>query len=211
MKRVVGVWVLFLLVACSAAFSADKASIVYIDGDVTMNGSAASVGDAVPPGAVVTTAADSVCEIVFNTKNIVHVAAGTTLRFDSTLSRGATLQKGAVAMVLRKLAAVQGDELRFTVRTSTTVAGVRGTCFLIAVEDQDHTYVCACNGSVHLEGADGQVTENLASSHHQEVRVSRTGASESISSAPLLYHTDADVEAIAARIGEKIDWTTIDQ
>jgi hypothetical protein len=94
-------------VSASAACAADKASIVYIEGDVTMNGSPASVGDAVLPGALLTTGADSLCQVVFNTKNIVHMAAGTT--------------------------------------------------------------------------------------------------------APLLYHTDGDVEAIAARIGEKIDWTKIDQ
>ncbi len=211
MKRIGGVLVLLLFAACSAAFAADKASIIYLEGDVTMNGSPASIGDPVPPGAVLATGSDSLCEVVFNTKNIVHIAAGTTLRFDATLSRGATLQKGAVAMVLRKLTAVQGDELRFSIRTSTTVAGVRGTCFFIAVEDQDHTYICACNGSIHLESVDGQVTRNLASSHHQEVRVTRAAAGESVSPAPLLYHTDADVEAIAARIGEKVDWTKIDQ
>jgi hypothetical protein len=33
----------------------------------------------------------------------------------------------------------------------------------------------------------------------------------SVNTAPLLYHTDGDVEAIAARIGEKIDWTRIDR
>ena len=104
MKRIVGVLALILFAACGAAFSADKASIVYIEGDVTMNGSPAAVGDDVQPGAVLTTARDSVCQVVFNTKNIVHMAAGTTLRFDEkVLSRGATLQKGAVAMVLRNL------------------------------------------------------------------------------------------------------------
>jgi hypothetical protein len=212
MKRTAGVLALLLLLSSAAAFSADKASIVYIEGDVTLNGAPASIGDAVLPGAVVTTAADSICQIVFNSKNIVHMAAGTTLRFDPTaLSRGATLQKGAVAMVLRKLAAVQGDELKFSIRTSTAVAGVRGTCFFIAVEDENNTYICACNGYLHLTGDGGQVTRNLASSHHQEVRVTRSASGISVSPAPLLYHTDGDVESIAARIGEKIDWTKIDQ
>jgi hypothetical protein len=27
----------------------------------------------------------------------------------------------------------------------------------------------------------------------------------------MLYHSDGDVEAIAARIGEKIDWTKVDR
>ena len=201
-----------LLAAGTSAFGADKATIVYLEGDVTMNGAPANIGDAVSPGAVLVTGADSVCQVVFNSKNIVHMAAGTSLRFDSTaLSRGAVLQRGAVAMVLRKLAAVQGDELRFSIRTSTAVAGVRGTCFFIAVEDEANTYVCACNGSIHLVGDGGQAVRNLSSSHHQEVRVTRTATGISMSPAPLLYHTDEDVEAIAARIDEKVDWTRIDQ
>jgi hypothetical protein len=212
MKRIAGVLAVLLLAAGATAFGADKASIVYVEGDVTMNGAPAEVGDTVLPGAVLTTASDSLCQIVFNTKNIVHMAAGTTLRFDATaLSRGATLQKGAVAMVLRKLAAVQGDELKFSIRTSTAVAGVRGTCFFIAVEDNDNTYICACNGSIHLTADGGQVTRNLASAHHQEVRVTRSASGISVTAAPLLYHTDGDVQSIAARIGESIDWTKIDQ
>jgi hypothetical protein len=140
------------------------------------------------------------------------MAAGTTLRFDAkVLSRGATLQKGAIAMVLRNLAPASEDELRFSIRTSTAVAGVRGTCFFMEVEDENNTYICACNGSIHLEGDAGQFTRNLASSHHQEVRVTRSASGMSVNTAPLLYHTDGDVEAIAARIGEKIDWTRIDR
>jgi hypothetical protein len=116
--------------------------------------------------------------------------------FDAkALSHGATLQKGAIAMVLRKLAASPGDELRFSVRTSTAVAGVRGTC----------------NGAIHLQSEGSSMTKDLASSHHQEVRVTRSASGISVDSAPLLYHTDGDVEAIAARIGEKIDWTRIDR
>jgi hypothetical protein len=118
-KRTVGCLVPLLLVSCLAAFSADKASIVYIEGDVSMNGAPAAVGDEVPPGAVLATAKDSLCQIVFNAKNIVHMAAGTTLRFDpKAVSHGATLQKGAVAMVRRNLnpfiSANPADELRFT-------------------------------------------------------------------------------------------------
>jgi hypothetical protein len=212
MKRIVLASTFILLMASGAVFAADKASIVYIEGDVTMNGSPAAIGDDVQPGALITTGKDSVCQVVFNTKNIVHLESGTTLRFDGkALSHGATLQKGAVAMVLRNLVAVPGDELRFTIRTSTAVAGVRGTCFFIDVEDENNTYICACNGAIHLEGDGGQFTQNLASSHHREVRVSRTATGISVNAAPMAYHTDGDVEAVAARIGEKIDWTKIDR
>ena len=211
MKRVVGILALILFASC-AGFSADKASIIYVEGDVSLNGSPASVGDGVQAGARVTTGPDSVCQIVFNTKNIIHIAQGTVLRFDpKVLSRGATLEKGVIAMVLRNLTATQGGELRFGIRTSTAVAGVRGTCFFVAVEDENNTYICSCNGAIHIEGDGGQFTQNIAAAHHREVRVTRTGTAISVNAAPLLYHTDGDVEAAAAKIGETVDWTKIDR
>ena len=91
------------------------------------------------------------------------------------------------------------------------MAGVRGTCFFVKVEDDNSTYVCCCNGSLHLEGVVGEFSKNIAGSHHREVRVTRAGGETEVSSAPLLYHTDEDVEAIAAKIGETIDWTKIDR
>ena len=87
MKRTVAVLALVLFASCGVAFSADTASIVYIDGDVTMNGAPASVGDDVQPGATIRTAPDAVCQVVFNRKNIVHMAGGT----DPDIRSGAAL------------------------------------------------------------------------------------------------------------------------
>ncbi len=212
MRKLVGVLALILFASFSA-FSADKASIIYVEGDVTLNGSPASVGDDVQPGATLKTAPDALCQVVFNRKNIVHMAGGTVLTFDpKVLSQGATLQKGAIAMVLRNLGAMTNSgELRFRIKTSNAVAGVRGTCFFVKIEDDDNTFICCCNGALHLENAAGQAIENLAGSHHQEVRVTRSDKGVSAAAAPLLYHTDGDVEAIASRIGETIDWSRIDR
>jgi len=205
----------FLLVgSCLVSFAVDKAIIVYVEGNVTMNDSMANVGDDVQPGATIRTEPDALCEVVFNQKNIVHITGGTVLTFDpKVLSRGATLHKGAIGLVLRNLGPFSANpgELRFSIRTSNTVAGVRGTCFFVKIEDENSTYVCCCNGSLHLEGTSGEFTQNVTGSHHREVRVTRSGAGTIVSAAPLLYHTDADVEAMAARIGETIDWTKIDR
>jgi hypothetical protein len=212
MGKTAGVIGLLVLLACGVAFSADKASIIYLEGDVTLDGAPASVGDTIVAGSTLRTAGDALCEVVFNARNIVHMTGGTVLTFDpNQLSRGATLQKGAIAMVLRNLAAAKGGDVRFSIKTSTTVAGVRGTCFLVKVEDDNNTFICCCNGAIHLEGEGGAFAQNLTSSHHQEVRVTRAQSGLSVGAAPMLYHTDADVEAIAARINEKIDWTKVDR
>jgi ferric-dicitrate binding protein FerR (iron transport regulator) len=211
-KKAIGIMVLILAAVGLPAFAAETASIVYLEGTVTLNGSPAAVGDTVPAGALVQTGPDSICQIVFNARNIIHLAADTSLRLDpAVVSRGATLQKGTIAMVLRNLAPSRPGEVKFTIRTSSTVAGVRGTCFLVKVEDDNNTYICCCNGSIHLEGTGGEFTRNLAAPHHREVRVTKSSTGLSMAAAPMLYHSDADVEAIAARIGEKIDWTKIDR
>jgi hypothetical protein len=212
MKKLFGVLALVLFAAAATAFAADKASIIYMEGDVTLNGAPASVGDDVQAGATITTASDAVCQVVFNRKNIVHMAGGTVLTFDpKVLSQGATLQKGAIAMVLRNLGPSQPGELRFRVRTSNAVAGVRGTCFFIKVEDDNNTFICCCNGVLRLDGDGGAFTQNLAASHHEELRVTRSARGLSVAAAPMLYHSDGDVEAIASRISETIDWTKIDR
>jgi hypothetical protein len=212
MKRVIGIVVLIAASVGVPVIAADKASIIYMEGSVTMNGSPASVGDDVPAGALVQTGADSICQIVFNSRNIIHMAADTSMTLDpAVVTRGATLQKGTIAMVLRNLAPGRPGEARFNIKTSSTVAGVRGTCFLVKVEDENNTYICCCNGAIHLEGTSGEFTRNLAAPHHREVRITKTDSGLSMTAAPMLYHSDADVEAIAARIGEKIDWTKIDK
>ena len=59
-----------------------------------------------------------------------------------------------MAMVLRNLGSSVANpgELRFWVRTSNAVAGVRGTCFFIKVEDDNNTFVCCCNGAFGSRG-----------------------------------------------------------
>jgi hypothetical protein len=202
-----------LSLAVRPAAAADKAAVVYEEGTVTVDGAPAEVGMEVRAGATVATGANSLCEIVFNTRNVIHMTAGTTLSFDAkALSRGATLKTGAIGMVLRNLAPTAGGqgELRFSIRTSTTTAGVRGTSFFVKVEDQDTTYICCCNGAIHLEGADGQFSQNIAAPHHRGIRISRRGSAVTPVPAGMLYHTDGDVESVAARIGEIVDWSRIE-
>lgn len=88
---------------------------------------------------------------------------------------------------------------------------MRGTCFLVGIEDDNNTYICCCNGAIRLVETGGEFSQNVASPHHREIRVTRSASGISVGAAPMLYHTDADVEAIAARIGETIDWTKIDR
>lgn len=190
----------------STAGSSADGRIEYLEGEVLVNGAAADFGTAVPYGAVVKTGTDSYCEVVFDGKNIFRIMESTVVTV--MISAGSSeidIEQGAFAALFTKLETFTSDE-PFKIRTGTTLAGVRGTAFFIKVEDPDTTYVCICNGELQLSEPDGGNSENVSSGHHKAARYKNVDGSMEISSAPLLYHTDEDMEALAARIEETIPW-----
>ena len=202
-----------LLAACSLGF-AQTGSVIptvsYLEGVVTIDGTAAQIGNTVPLGAVISTSAASLVDIEFNGRNAIRLSENTTLVFNPrNLQTGSQLRQGALTLCLKHLAVGERGE-GFLVRTPSAVCGVRGTSFFMKVESPTSTYVCACNGVVQILGQDGSLLREIAGSHHKGVRIGDTGASPQLADAPMLYHTDADVEKVAAAIGYKIDWNVID-
>jgi hypothetical protein len=186
-------------------------TLTYLEGTVTIDDVNASIGDTVPLGAKVQTGAASFAEIAFNRRNAVRLAENTTFVFNpANVQSGSELRQGALTLVLKKLAATaSGDS--FLIRTPSAVAGVRGTSFFMKVESPTSTYVCACNGDVHVLAPDGTSLRELAASHHKAVKIEGTGGLPQVSDSTLLYHDDADLEKVAADVGASIDWTRIDK
>lgn len=196
------------------AFAASsQGEISYLEGQVTVDNVPAAIGDAVPLGATIRTAAVSLCEIVFREKNILRLGDQTTFVFNpSNLQVGSDLQKGALTLVLKNLVTGAAGDHSFFVRTPTAAAGVRGTSFFVKVEDANTTYICMCNGAATIDGGADPAGFDLESSHHAAYRLSTSGrGATSVSKAPLLYHTDEDMEGLAAKIGVSIDWSSIDR
>ena len=188
-----------------------RASMSYLEGEVTVDTKAAAIGDLVALGATVKTAAQSLCEIVFNAKNLIRMSENTTLVFNpANLQSGSELQQGSLALVLKGLSAGSGGT-GFIVRTRNAVAGVRGTSFFMKVEDSKTTYVCCCNGAIHLDDGAGAAVRDIEASHHKAVRFTRSGGAVTVAEAQLLFHTDADMEAVAAKVGATINWSAIDR
>jgi hypothetical protein len=212
MKRIVVLSALFLAMTALCFAQAPRTpTITYMEGTVTIDGRLAGIGDAVPLGSVVATSAQTLADVEFSARNVVRLSASTTLVFNPrNLLTGSELRRGALTLVLKNLTSSAAAE-SFLVRTPTTVAGVRGTSFFISVEDPSSTYVCACNGSVQVLGPDGSLLKELAASHHKAVRVSGNGGTPQVTDAPMLYHTDKDLEAVASDIGYTINWNVIDQ
>lgn len=190
--------------------SLQGATVTFIDGDLQINGRTAAVGDPVPDGATVETGKDSTAEIQFSGKNIVGLGKGTIAVLSlGNLKRTLELKTGRAAAVLKKLDALAGGEMNL--RTPTASGAVRGTTFWTQVKADGSTYFCTCNGSIELgDDAGGQktLTRNI---HHGALEFARKADGQvTLTTAGLQEHGDADLEALAARIGVAIDWTALD-
>lgn len=187
--------------------------LAYAEGTVTMNGRPISVGDAIAPDAVLETGKDSLAEIVFNDKNAIRMGQLTLLTLDiATLSRALTVERGTLTAVLRKIDAVSGGNLK--VRTPSLVAGVRGTSLCVWVaKDGAQTYLCCCNGAIEVAPTDGAPAKETQATHHSAVLYAGVGADSKEVPVPADFdprHDDEDLESLASRIGETMDWTTLE-
>ena len=216
MKRIISLSGLFLAMAAICFAQAGQPgprvpTLTYMEGTVTIDSRSAAIGDTVPLGSVVRTSEQSLADIEFSARNVMRLSENTTLVFNPrNLQTGSELRLGALTLVLKNLpSGAVGENL--LVRTPTVVAGVRGTSFFVKVESPSSTYVCACNGVVQVLGADGSLLSELVASHHKAVRVAGSTDQPQVTDAPLLYHTDEDVEKVAAAIGYKIDWSVVDR
>jgi hypothetical protein len=187
------------------AAPASRATVVFLEGDVRINGATAEIGQALGAVALVETGEGATCEIVFDKKNAVRVSQNAEASLDfSGIVKEVKLKKGGLTSVLRKLGKVAGKDT-FRVTTATAVAAVRGTSFCIWAGD-DSTYVCACNGTVRTIDAKGSNEQVLSAAHHTAREYTRNGEAIDLTQAGIEHHSDASVESLAARIGEKLDW-----
>jgi len=202
-----------IFAACSTG---EKAStdgrITFVKGDVLVNGKKASKGSIVQDGTVVKTGDNALCEIVFNERNIIRIfdRSETVLNL-SMRKKTIFLKTGTLASVFKKLGrGLDKRDYRLAVTTPTAVVGIRGTSFYVKVENQESTYICDCNGRIEIADVQFKSRQPVAASHHKAYRVLLKNGQQSINPAKMLYHTDAAMENLAARIGVVIDWKTID-
>ena len=179
---------------------------VAMKGEVKVGNSLIETGELIPDGSVISTGPDSYCEITFLGGNIIRVFENSLLKVsfsDAMIS----LDRGTAAAVLRNIATLIKKEMGlFQVESGNVVAGIRGTSFFLTKEDPTTTYFCLCNGSITLQDTTGTLELPVKSSHHHAIRISESGGSVIMSQAEMAYHSDEDMEKLAAQIGQKMDW-----
>ncbi len=188
----------------------EPARVVYFEGDVLVDGREAEIGMTLGTVATFETGKTAFCEIVFADKNAVRIGWNTvaTLDFSKPVTE-IMLERGGAAAVLRKLEKISGDD-SFRVRMKSATAGVRGTSFCVWQNDEG-SYVCACNGRVKTLDSEGGNEFDIVSAHHTAKLYVPKGTGIEAIDQGMLHHDDDSIESLAARIGETIDWTTPDR
>lgn len=105
------------------------------------------------------------------------------------------LDLGSLLSVLKRRAG-----LRFSVKTPTAVAAVRGTDFFVEVRPKGEADICACRGAIEVS-AKGLKPLPMAAENHLLHRFARVKTGTTVDKAPqdnILGHDDAELEALRA-------------
>lgn len=182
--------------------------IVYLEGDVSLNGVPVDIGATARDGDVLETGPGAYAEVQFGESQIFRASENTALTLngdEGTLD----MELGALAMIQSKVRFLFFNK-SWDVTTPLAVASVRGTTYYIKMEDENTAYVCICNGEIALHDTDEVHDLDLEASHHKAVRfIRQPGGGIVYEEAPMIYHTDEEMESLAAQVNVEIDWTKI--
>jgi hypothetical protein len=170
-----------------------QAGVNRLRGEAAINGQSAKQGMSLKAGDRVTTGANA--EIVF-----VVERDAVMLRENSSLE----LVRSGFRLVSGAALSVFGPRQRRELRTSTATIGIRGTAVYIEAEAQ-RTYVCTCYGEAVLEPlAEPAARETVRTTHHEQPRyIMGRGAPQMVAPAPMLNHSDAELELLESLVGRE--------
>jgi hypothetical protein len=170
-----------------------KAGVHSVRGEATINGQAAKPGMLVNPGDKLATGQDG--QIVF-----VVDRDAMLMRRNSSLEA----VKGGLRAVTGAVLSVFAPKQRKELRTTTAMIGVRGTAVYLEAE-AERTYVCTCYGEAVLAPvAEPTARETVRTRHHEQPRyVMGKGAPKMVMRAPMVNHTDAELEMLEALVGRE--------
>ena len=84
---------------------------------------------------------------------------------------------------------------RFSVRTPTAVAAVRGTDFFVQVGPKQEVDVCICRGALKVT-AKGMAPLPMAAEHHLNYRFWQVNSGVARDKSPMIGHTDAELDVL---------------
>lgn len=166
-----------------------------VRGAVTINGRAASVGQAVAPGDTIVAAADAEAIYVIGDDAFLQ-------RGGSRVVFGADAARGFMRIVSGRILSVfgRGDK---RIVTNTATIGIRGTACYIE-DDGRRSYFCLCYGEAEIvPSAAPQQRELIRTRHHDHPIYIHADAGMPTSMVPaeVINHTDAELRMLEALVG----------
>lgn len=182
-----------LLVRRALAQGRIEEGVHRLSGRVRINGKAAKPGMALGAGDKLSTGADGLAVFVVG-RDAMLVRKRSSL---ALVESGLRIVSGAVLSVFEP-----GRPRR--IETGTAVIGIRGTAVYVEAEPA-RSYVCTCYGEAVLEPkGDPAARETVRTMHHEQPRyIMAKGAPQMMMRAPVVNHTDAELEMLEALVGRK--------
>lgn len=175
--------------------------IAQIKGDVRVNGKPAERGQRINPGDVIVTGKGA--ELVFVAEKDAFL-----VRANSHVEYGALAVKGVVTtlrVLTGALLSVFESGRRKEIQTVTATIGIRGTGIYIEAEAR-RTYACTCYGEAVLIPVDEpQAAETVRTKQHDQPRfIYGKGMPRMLEAAPVINHTDLELQMLEALVGRKL-------
>lgn len=175
---------LALLLACAPVAASAAGRVISATGALTVGDLVLKPGDTLP-------------------NDEVRLASGTAIlsinggRFLMTGPARFTPKKSGFRLDLGGLLSVLTHRAgrRFSVRTPTAVAAVRGTDFYVEVGSKQEVDVCICRGAIEVRAA-GMETLPMAAEHHLNYRFWPAKSGTAREKSPMVGHTDADLDVL---------------
>lgn len=175
--------------------------VAQIKGDVRINGKPAERGQRVAAGDLIVTGKGA--ELVFVSERDAFL-----VRADSRIEFGAKVAAGAVTalrILTGALLSVFESGRRRQILTATATIGIRGTGIYVEVEAR-RTYACTCYGEAELIPVDDPAeAEVVRTRRHDQPRfIYGKGMPRMMEAAPVVNHTDAELQMLETLVGRKV-------
>lgn len=174
-------------------------SVFRISGDVTVNGSRATLETRIAGGSTIQTGRDS--ELVYAVGESAYIARPNTQIVVETGSESAVVT--GLKLLAGKLLSVFPSRRPVTLTTRVASIGIRGTGVYLEA-DPEQTYFCTCYGIADVvANNDPTSKETVAAKHHDRPLyiLGNEPAGKNIRNAPFINHTDQELMLIETLVG----------
>lgn len=186
--------------AIAAPAKAQGGRFRHFSGEVFVDGARANARTRVNPDSLVEVKGDSTASLVIG-DNAFQLKPDTRVQFTRPTVKTASIS--GFRLLTGALLGVFGPGKK-TLVTNTATIGIRGTGVYFE-NREDSSYVCLCYGAIDLSGnATPGVSQAMAAKHHAGRSIAAAGE---IAEAPMVNHTDDDLQELEALVGRKPPFT----